>query len=126
MLDVGGFDEALPAYSDVEMGRRMGLNQSGALLAGMTIHHDHPASFREYMRRCYRSGRARGLLWSRRRYPQDAPGRVVTAIVANVLWNNVVHRARRIDAGHARAAVVLSCQEVLHGVGYVRSLVSVR
>lgn len=126
VVDAEGFDGALPAYSDVELGRRLGLHRRGVLLAGMTIRHDHPATFGEYLRRCYRSGRARGLLWSRRRYPQDAPRRVVAAIVANVLWNNVVHRARRITAGRARAAIVLTCQEVLHGVGYARSLVSTR
>jgi GT2 family glycosyltransferase len=125
VLGAGGFDGALPAYSDVELGRRLGLHRRAALLAGMTIHHDHPSSFDQYMRRCYRSGRARGLLWSRRRYPQDAPGRVVATIVANVLWHNLVHRSRRVTAGRARTALVLCCQEVLHGVGYARSLVSV-
>jgi GT2 family glycosyltransferase len=126
VLDAGGFDDALPAYSDVELGRRLELYRRGALLAGMTILHDHPATLGEYMRRCYRSGRARGLLWSRGRYAQDAPGRVVGTIVANMMWNNVVRRARRISAGRARAAVVLGCQEVLHGIGYARSLVSAR
>jgi GT2 family glycosyltransferase len=126
VIDAGGFDETLPAYSDVELGRRLQLHRRGALLAGMTIRHDHPSTFGQYMRRCYRSGRARGVLWAHRRYPQDAPRRLVTAIAANVLWNNVTHRARRISAGRIRAAIVLNCQEVLHGVGYARSLVSIR
>lgn len=129
VLGAGGFDGALPAYSDVELGRRLGLHRHGVLVAGMAIRHDHPSTFDAYLRRCYRSGRARGQLWSRRRYPQDAPGRVAATIIANVLWHNVVHRVRRvrrIPAGRARAAVVLSCQEVLHGVGYACSLVSTR
>jgi GT2 family glycosyltransferase len=126
VIDAGGFDEALPAYSDVELGRRLQLHRRGALVAGMTIRHDHPSTFGQYMRRCYRSGRARGVLWAHRRYPQDAPRLVVTTIAANVLWNNVTHRARRIAAGWIRAAIVLSCQEVLHGIGYTRSLVSTR
>lgn len=126
VLDVGGFDAILPAYSDVELGRRLELHRRGALLTGMTIHHDHPATFVEYMRRCYRSGRARGLLWAHHRYAQDAPRRVIATIVANVLWNNLIHRARRITARRVQAAIVLSCQEVLHGVGYARSLVSHR
>jgi GT2 family glycosyltransferase len=126
VVDARGFDGGLPAYSDVDLGRRLQLQRRAVLLAGMTILHDHPSSFTEYMRRCYRSGRARGLLWSRRRYPQDAPGRVARAILANVLWNNVAHRARRVTAGRAQAALVLCCQEVLHGVGYARSLVPAR
>jgi GT2 family glycosyltransferase len=126
VVEAGGFDSELPAYSDVDLGRRLHLDRRAALLAGMTIHHDHPSSFTEYMRRCYRSGRARGLLWSRRRYPQEAPGRVTRTILANVIWNNVIHRARRVAAGRAQAALVLCCQEVLHGVGYALSLVSAR
>jgi GT2 family glycosyltransferase len=125
VVDAGGFDDALPAYSDVELGRRLDLRRRGVMLAGMTIRHDHPSTFDAYMRRCYRSGRARGLL-SSPRYPQDAPRRVVGTIVTNLLWNNVIHRVRRIPAGRARAAIVLSCQEVLHGVGYMRSFVSAR
>jgi GT2 family glycosyltransferase len=126
VLDAGGFDRALPAYSDVELGRRLRLNRRAALLAGMTIHHDHPSSFDQYMRRCYRSGRARGLLWLRYRYRQDAPARVAVTILGNIVWNNMVRRAGRVKASRARAAVVLCCQEVLHGVGYARSLVAVR
>lgn len=126
VLEAGGFDVRLPAYSDVDLGRRLGLERRGALLAGMTIYHDHPAEFGEYMRRCYRSGRARGLLWSHRRYPQDAPARVVATIVANLLWNNAVHRAGRVNAGRGRVTVVLACQEVIHGIGYARSLAPIR
>ncbi|MGH4017957.1 MAG: glycosyltransferase family 2 protein [Pseudonocardiaceae bacterium] len=124
VLDAGGFDGVLPAYSDVELGRRLGLDRRAALLAGMTIQHDHPSSFGQYMLRCYRSGRARGLLWSRYRYRQDAPGRVAASILVNVVWNNVVRRAGRVKASRLRAAAVLCCQELLHGVGYARSLVA--
>ncbi|GAA0480180.1 hypothetical protein Aca07nite_87850 [Actinoplanes capillaceus] len=126
LLAVGGFDELLPAYSDVELGRRLRLHDRGVLLAGLTIYHDHPSSFREYMRRCYRSGRARGLLWSRRGYRQDAPGRVARTTAANLLWNNIVHRARRIRQGWVRTVMVLSCQEVVHAYGYALALVSTR
>lgn len=124
ILGAGGFDPVLPAYSDVELGRRLRLPERGVLVEGMSIVHDHPASWREYLRRCYRSGRARGLLWSRRRYRQDAPVRVGRAIAVNVLWTNVAHRIRRLPGRRFRAAVVLLCQEVLHGIGYAVCLVS--
>jgi GT2 family glycosyltransferase len=126
VLAAGGFDSALPAYSDVELGRRLQLDTRAALLAGMAILHDHPSSFAEYMRRCYRSGRARGLLWTRYRYRQDAPGHVARTILANTLWNNAAHRARRVTAGRVKAMLVLGCQEVLHGCGYARSLAAAR
>ena len=123
MLDAGGFDTALPAYSDVELGRRLSLHKRAVLVAGMTVYHDHPSSFAQYMLRCYRSGRARGLMWTRHRYSKDSPRRVAVSILLNVLWNNAVRRSGRVQATRIRTTAVLSCQEVLHGVGYARSLV---
>jgi GT2 family glycosyltransferase len=114
----GGFDPALPAYSDVELGRRLQLRRRGVLVAGMSILHDHPDAFGQYMERCMRSGRARGLLWARRRCPEDAPGAVGRAVLANVLWSNVVRRPRRVDGPRAKTVGVLFCQEVVHGIGY--------
>jgi GT2 family glycosyltransferase len=124
ILGAGGFDPVLPAYSDVELGRRLHLDQRGVLVEGMSIVHDHPSTWREYLRRCYRSGRARALLWSLRRYPQDAPARVLRAIAMNVLWANIVHRVRRLPGRRVRAAVVLLCQEVAHGIAYTVCLVA--
>lgn len=116
-----GFDRALPAYSDVELGRRLRLDQRGVLLAGMTILHDHPSTFRAYMVRCHRSGRARGLMWSRRRYKRESPGRVAGAVLANLLWRNAA-RCRRVNGSRLVTFTVLFLQEVVHGIGYVRSL----
>jgi glycosyltransferase involved in cell wall biosynthesis len=113
-----GFDPVLPAYSDVELGRRLRLRQRGVLVAGMSILHDHPGAFGQYMERCARSGRARGLLWARCRYAEDAPGAVARSILANVLWSNVVPRPRRVSAPRAKTVGVLFCQEVVHGIGY--------
>ncbi len=125
IIGVGGFDSILPAYSDVEFGRRL-LRNNGILVAGMTIHHDHPGTFREYLLRCFRSGQARGMLWAHRSYPQDAPATVVCAILANILWNNAVRRIRRINAARSRTFGVLFLQEVIHGIGYAHSLVRAR
>jgi GT2 family glycosyltransferase len=113
-----GFDPILPAYSDVDLGHRMRLAQRGVLVAGMSIRHDHPRDFGQYMRRCSRSGRARGLLWVRHRRPRDAPGAVARAIAGNVMWANMAHRARRVDAPWGKAVGVLFCQEVVHGISY--------
>lgn len=114
----GGFDVTLPAYSDVDHGRRAAVRDRGVLLAGMAIHHDHPSTFCEYMKRCYRSGVARAMLWSRHRYEDDAPSRVTRTIVSNVLWRNCARRCWRVPGHRVQAAVVLSCQEVMHGWGY--------
>lgn len=118
LLEAGGFDAALPAYSDVELGRRLRLEERAVLCPGMAIHHDHPGDFRQYMLRCWRSGAARALLWARRGYCQDSPAVVARAIVANIVWNNAVHRRRRVDAAPVRVVWVLLCQEVVHGLGY--------
>ncbi|MGH3800890.1 MAG: glycosyltransferase [Pseudonocardiaceae bacterium] len=122
IIKAGGFDSILPAYSDVELGRRL-LRDNGILIAGMAIYHNHPGTFREYMLRCFRSGQARGILWARRGYPQDAPAMVVRTILVNILWNNVVSRVRRINAARPRTLGVLFLQEVVHGIGYAHSLV---
>jgi GT2 family glycosyltransferase len=116
-----GFDPRLPAYSDVELGRRLSLDRYGVLLAGMTILHDHPSTFRAYMARCHRSGRARALMWSRRRYQRESPGRVAGSVLANLLWRNAV-RSRRVTGSQLGAFGVLFLQEVVHVFGYVRSL----
>jgi len=89
LLESGGYDEILPAYSDVELGRRLRLEQRAVLCSSMAIHHDHPADFRQYMIRCWHSGSARALLWSCRGYRQDSPAAVAGAIVANIVWNNL-------------------------------------
>lgn len=73
LLGSGGFDALLPAYSDVELGRRMLLAERAVLSPRMAIHHDHPSEFRQYMVRCWRSGRARAVLWRHRGYRQDSP-----------------------------------------------------
>jgi len=117
-----GFDPILPAYSDVDLGRRLGLRQRGVLVAGMSILHDHPGDFGRYIERCARSGRARGLLWVHRRYPEHAPGAVARAILGNVLWINLVRRPRRVDAARAKTIGVLFCQEVVHGFGYTAAV----
>ncbi|MGH3901294.1 MAG: glycosyltransferase family 2 protein [Pseudonocardiaceae bacterium] len=122
IIGSGGFDSILPAYSDVELGRRL-LRNNGILVAGMAIHHDHPGTFREYMLRCFRSGRARGILWAQRGYPQDAPATVTRAILANILWNNAARRIPRINAARPKTLGVLFLQEVIHGIGYAHSLV---
>ncbi|WP_331727179.1 glycosyltransferase (plasmid) [Kitasatospora sp. NBC_00374] len=118
----GGFDALLPAYSDVELGRRMRLQQHAVLSPGMAIHHDHPSAFRAYMLRCWRSGKARALLWAHRGYPQDRPSAVARAVVSNIVWNNAVHRRRRVIAPPTRVVAVLLCQEVVHGFGYAYAL----
>lgn len=121
LASAAGFDQHLPAYSDVEIGRRLRLHQHGVLLAAMTIHHDHPSTLQAYLTRCHRSGRARGVLWARLRYPQESPARVTATIVANVLWRNAT-RSRRVRGRRLTAYIVLFFQEVFHGVGYVRAL----
>jgi GT2 family glycosyltransferase len=121
LVSAGGFNRVLPAYSDVEMGRRLDLRAHGVLLAGMSIRHDHPAAFQIYMERCLRSGKARALIWRGRRYREHSPLSVLRAIMRNILWNNYV-RARRLSRHRARAAAVLFCQEVTHGYGYTASL----
>jgi len=122
LLDSGGFDEILPAYSDVELGRRLSLEQRAVLCASMAIHHDHPADFRQYMIRCWRSGSARALLWSCRGYLQDSPAAVARAIAVNIVWNNAVRRRRRVSASPIQVISVLLCQEVVHGLGYMHAL----
>ncbi|HEX9033449.1 MAG TPA: glycosyltransferase [Streptosporangiaceae bacterium] len=122
LVESGGFDEILPAYSDVELGRRLRLEQRAVLCATMAIHHDHPADFRQYMLRCWRSGSARGLLWACRGYPQDAPVAVVRAIVVNIAWRNAVRRRRRVSASPIHVISVLLCQEVVHGLGYLHAV----
>lgn len=123
IIGAGGFDSTLPAYSDVELGRRLLRDHAGILITGMTIHHDHPGTFREYMLRCFRSGQARGILWAHHGYPQDAPATVARTILVNILWNNVARRVRRINAARPRTLGVLFLQEVIHGIGYAHSLV---
>jgi GT2 family glycosyltransferase len=123
LVAAGGFNRALPAYSDVEMGRRLNLPAHGVLLAGMSIKHDHPATFLRYMERCLRSGRARALIWRDRRYQEHSPFSVLDAIMRNIIWINFI-RARRLSRHHVRAAAVLFCQEVAHGCGYTTSLLS--
>jgi glycosyltransferase involved in cell wall biosynthesis len=123
LLGAGGFDAILPAYSDVELGRRLGLEERAVLCPGMAIHHDHPGDFRQYMLRCWRSGQARALLWARRGYRQDSPAAVGWAIVCNIAWNNFVGRRRRLNAPPVRVVSVLLCQEVVHGLGYARALI---
>lgn len=93
ILGSGGFDALLPAYSD-----------------------------RQYMIRCWRSGRARAVLWRYRDYRQDSPFAVGRAIAANLMWNNAVHRRRRITASPLRVVAVLTCQEIVHGIGYTHAL----
>lgn len=124
LLEAGGFDETLPAYSDVELGRRLDLASRAVLGPGMAIHHDHPAGFRPYMLRCWRSGSARALLWARRGYRQDRPGRVVRTILLNIVWNNAASRRRRVNAPFIRVVWNLLCQEVVHGMGYAHAFVT--
>jgi cellulose synthase/poly-beta-1,6-N-acetylglucosamine synthase-like glycosyltransferase len=121
----GAFDQALPAYSDVELGRRLELHEHGVLLTGMSILHDHPATFRIYMERCIRSGKARALIWQRQGYREHAPRAVLLTILSNIGWNNYA-RARRLRQRRAKAVAVLFCQEVAHGFGYMASLVQNR
>lgn len=121
LLAAGGFDEALPAYSDVELGRRMHLSEHAVLSPAMAIDHDHPSTFGAYIERCARSGRARAILW-RRGYRQDSPGRVLAAIATHLLWTNLVDRRRRVGAWPVRTVAVLTCQELAHGFGYVQGL----
>ncbi|WP_159057231.1 glycosyltransferase family 2 protein [Streptomyces scabiei] len=122
LLGSGGFDALLPAYSDVELGRRLALHERAVLSPRMAIHHDHPGDFRQYMIRCWRSGRARAVLWRYRDYRQDSPFAVSRAIAANLMWNNAVHRRRRITASPVRVVAVLTCQEIVHGIGYAHAL----
>jgi cellulose synthase/poly-beta-1,6-N-acetylglucosamine synthase-like glycosyltransferase len=121
LLSAGGFNQALPAYSDVELGRRLDLRAHGVLLAGMSIRHDHPATFAIYMERCIRSGKARAIIWRGRRYHEHSPLSVALAILHNIFWNNYF-RARRLSRHRTKAAAVLFCQEVAHGYGYAASL----
>ncbi|MGH8900436.1 MAG: glycosyltransferase family 2 protein [Egibacteraceae bacterium] len=113
----GGFDQALPAYSDVELGRRLELASRAVLLAGMSVVHDHPSTFGIYLERCMRSGRARALIWRRRCYPEHSPISVLRAILYNLLWNNYA-RARRLNRYRLKSMAVLFCQEAAHGIGY--------
>ena len=122
LLASEGFDALLPAYSDVELGRRLLLRQRAVLSPGMAIHHDHPSDFRQYMLRCWRSGRARALLWWHRQYREDSPAAVGVAVAANLMWHNAVHRRRRITDSPARVVAVLTCQEIVHGIGYACAL----
>ncbi|MFK0017337.1 glycosyltransferase [Streptomyces sp. NPDC091027] len=122
ILGSGGFDALLPAYSDVELGRRLALHERAVLSPQMAIHHDHPGDFRQYMIRCWRSGRARAVLWRYRDYRQDSPFAVGRGIAANLMWNNAVHRRRRITASPLRVVAVLTCQEIVHGIGYAYAL----
>ena len=122
LVQAGGFEPILPAYSDVELGRRLHLACRAVLSPGMAILHDHPSGFRQYMLRCWRSGRARALLWAHRGYQQDSPATVARAVVTNILWNNIAHRRRRVDASAAVVVSVLLCQEVVHGIGYALTL----
>jgi GT2 family glycosyltransferase len=117
----GGFDQDLPAYSDVELGRRLGLEEHGVLLAGMSILHDHPDTFRKYLVRCVRSGRARALIWKGTGAREHSPASALSAALSNVAWKNYV-RARRLNRHRVKAVAVLFCQEVAHGFGYVASL----
>ncbi|MFG1928804.1 glycosyltransferase [Cryptosporangium sp. NPDC048952] len=123
LLSAGGFDELLPAYSDVELGRRMNLAERAVLSPGMAIHHDHPSDFRQYQLRCWRSGRARALLWAHRGYRQDRPRAVLRTIVINLVWANAARRRPRIAAPPLYVVAVLTCQEVVHGAGYIYALV---
>jgi len=124
LLGSGGFDALLPAYSDVELGRRLALHEWAVLNPQMAIHHDHPGDFRQYMIRCWRSGRARAVLWKHRGYRQDSPFAVGRAIAVNLMWHNVVRRRRRIAASPVRVVVALTCQEIVHGIGYAYALLS--
>jgi len=124
IVEAGGFTPILPAYSDVELGRRLNLAARGVLVAEMSILHDHPSTFHPYMLRCYRSGLARGVLWTAFRYQRDSPLRVGSAIVRNILWQNIVRRSARINAPRLYTIGVLLCQEVIHGVGYARALLA--
>ena len=121
LVAAGGFDEALPAYSDVELGRRMNLAAGAVLSPAMAIDHDHPSTLRAYLERCLRSGRARAILW-RRGYRQDTPARVLAAICTHLLWTNPVDRRRHVGAWPARTIAVLTCQELAHGIGYAKEL----
>lgn len=123
LTGAGGFDPLLPAYSDVEVGRRLDLARRAVLSPQMAIHHDHPSRFSSYMLRCWRSGRARGLLWARRGYVQDRPAAVLGAIARNIVWHNAARRRRRITASPLRVVAVLTCQEVVHGLGYGHALI---
>ncbi|OON82206.1 glycosyltransferase [Streptomyces tsukubensis] len=118
----GGFDVLLPAYSDVELGRRLALRARAVLSPRMAIHHDHPGDFRQYMLRCWRSGRARAVLWRSRGYRQDSPFAVGRTIAANLIWHNAVGRRRRITVSPVRGVAVLTCQEIVHGSGYTYEL----
>jgi cellulose synthase/poly-beta-1,6-N-acetylglucosamine synthase-like glycosyltransferase len=122
LVAAGAFNGLLPAYSDVELGRRLSLRAHGVLLAGMSIKHDHPATFGTYMERCVRSGKARALIWRRQRYYEHSPRSMFRAILHNIFGHNYV-RARRLSRHRVKAAAVLFCQEVAHGYGYVASLV---
>ncbi|MFK0047858.1 glycosyltransferase family 2 protein [Streptomyces sp. NPDC090741] len=122
LLGSGGFDALLPAYSDVELGRRLALAKRAVLSPRMAIHHDHPSAFRQYMIRCWRSGRARAVLWWHRGYRQDSPLAVGRTVAANLVWHNAVHRRRRITASPVRVVAVLTCQEIIHGIGYAYAL----
>ncbi|WP_416969363.1 glycosyltransferase family 2 protein [Streptomyces sp. 4F14] len=123
-LDGTRFDVLLPAYSDVELGRRLLLRRRAVLSPYMAIHHDHPGDFRQYMLRCWRSGRARALLWWHRRYREDSPSAVGAAVAVNLMWHNAVHRRRRIAGPPVRVVAVLTCQEIVHGIGYACALLA--
>lgn len=122
LVSSGGFDPWLPAYSDVELGRRLALRDRAVLGPGMAIHHDHPNTFDAYMRRCWRSGAARALLWAHLRHSQDSPVAVLRSIVWNVVWNNPARRVRRVNALPVWVLAALLCQEVVHGFGYACAL----
>ncbi|TMR08173.1 glycosyltransferase family 2 protein [Nonomuraea turkmeniaca] len=126
LIDADGFDQLLPAYSDVELGRRLNCRNRAVLSPGMAILHRHPADFRQYLLRCWRSGRARAVLWARRGYRQDRPSAVLARVAANICWNNSVHRCRRVTGSAARVIAVLTCQEAVHAFGYVYELIANR
>jgi len=117
----GGFNQALPAYSDVDLGRRLKLEENGVLLTGMSILHDHPDTFWKYLSRCFRSGKARALIWKCAGSREHSPTSALSAVLLNIAWKNYV-RARRLSRHRVKAVAVLFCQEVAHGFGYVASL----
>jgi GT2 family glycosyltransferase len=123
LLAAGGFDDLLPAYSDVDLGRRLNLPRRGVLCAGMAIHHSHPADLRQYLLRCWRSGCARALMWAHRGCRQDRPLHVYWAIAVNIVWTNAFRRSRRVRSSFMHVMAVLTLQEVVHGLGYAYKLI---
>jgi GT2 family glycosyltransferase len=112
----GSFHNGLPAYVDVEFGRRVGCQDNGVLLNGFAIHHQHPDQLSGFLRRCFTAGQARARL--RRTYPEHRWLPVARSITRNLISTNLA-RSRRLPDMRCRALAVLTLQEVTHAVGYL-------